>query len=272
MRSLPKVLLTATVLNVQVFAQSELTRSQYQTELTSVQEREVGAREQIAQEQSRIQLLKKELAEKEKAIAAKKQKKYSFLGIQEQDVVVAESELDNLLNTVRHLAYGQNEDQQSKWRDIEVIETRLSNLQESPVSNLKQISEAIKKLESMISEIKSSFAVSYTPDSMAHQTVTDSFGSSVHSASESQITNPSPDTAYLHAETYVVKNSSGEPETLFKIAAAVYGDPYEWPKIYRANQDKIDAYYQKTMKSSPGQKYSKPQDLIFPGLVLIIPR
>ncbi len=71
---------------------------------------------------------------------------------------------------------------------------------------------------------------------------------------------------------YKVKEKPGDRETLSKMALRLYGDPKLWTKIYDANKTKIDSYFEKLKKRNPDFKYKEPQDLIFPGLDLTIPK
>ncbi len=53
-------------------------------------------------------------------------------------------------------------------------------------------------------------------------------------------------------KTYTVKKG----DSLWRIAGRVYGNPFKWPRIYKANQDKIKS----PNKIRPGQVFVIPQD------------
>ena len=55
-----------------------------------------------------------------------------------------------------------------------------------------------------------------------------------------------------HPDSYVVKKG----DSLWKIAGKVYHNPLKWPRIYRANRDKIS----NPNKIYPSQVLTIPQD------------
>lgn len=262
-RYLPKALFVAAVLVFQISAQEkELTVEQYEAEMASLQLRGQTAREQIAQEQAKVEKLKQGLTETGEKIASVTRQIFATLGISEQDLVTAENELVSIHENLQHLST-LSPPEVSKDKIAE-IESALELWKSSGVSSLKQISQRIGVIEEMLKRLKGT-VLSYVPPSDA-DTVK---AAEVVETLENKVITGSADTDSPHNfDTYTVRGA-GEPESLFRIARIVYGDPLEWPRIYRANKALIDANFK---KCEGKVKISEPQDLLLPGQVLQIPR
>ena len=74
--------------------------------------------------------------------------------------------------------------------------------------------------------------------------------------------------------SYTVRLIPEKRDCLWRIAEypEVYEDPAQWPKLYRANKTTIDRSYNSYLNNVESSKYSKAEDLIFPGQVFDIPR
>lgn len=217
-------------------AKTEMTYEDYETELASAQNREKAAKEEIAQEQAKIESLKQQLAEIDAQIAAVIQEKYDILGITEQDVVNAENEIASIRQELELLLGLTPDELEQRINDIKALEARISALKEKPVSYLWRVRDKIRDIEALLERVKANL-----PDK------------------------PS---------SYTVRLVPERRDCLYRIAQYenIYSDPTQWPKIYRANKGLIDASFQRYQRLVEEPKYSKSEDLIFPGQVLDIPR
>ena len=75
-------------------------------------------------------------------------------------------------------------------------------------------------------------------------------------------------------DTWIVKSEGNKPESLYKIAGypEIYGDSYKWTLLYQANKELIDQNYQKYANIKKDSTDINPQDIIFPGQILKVPR
>jgi len=226
-------------------ASPEMTYAQYETELASLQQREKNAKEQIAQEQARIESLKQQIADIDRQIVAVKAEIYRILGITEADVAAAQSELASIRQQLEMLVGLTAEDLKKRTKDINELESRIAALKKKPVSYLWKVRDQIPPVEQLLAQVREK----------ASQKAT--------AAPVSQGSN-----------SYTVRLVPGNRDCLFKIAGYdfVYGDPTKWTMLYRANESIIKKKYDRYAKKVPQSKYSHPEDLIFPGQVLDIPR
>ena len=217
-------------------AKTEMTYEQYEMELAGVQQRERVAREEIAQEQSLIEGLRRQLAELDERIAAVIQEKYDILGITEQDVIDAENEIASIRQELELLLGLTPDELEKRIADIRALEARIARLKAKPVSYLWRIRDQIRSLESLLQRVLANL-----PDK------------------------PS---------SYTVRLIPERRDCLYRIAQYenIYSDPTQWPRIYRANKGLIDGAFQRYQRNVEESKYSRPEDLIFPGQVLDIPR
>ena len=120
--------------------------------------------------------------------------------------------------------------------DIKKQEARINALKAKPVSYLWRIRDQIVQLEELLARVKANL-----PDKLSQ---------------------------------YTVRLIPERRDCLYRIAEypEIYEDATQWPRIYRANQGQIDAGYNRYLQRVEEPKYSRAQDLIFPGQVLDIPR
>ncbi len=217
-------------------AETEMTYEEYEMELAAAQEREKAAREQIAEEQAKIEELKQRLAEIDQQIAAVIQEKYDILGITEADVIAAEQEIASIRQELELLLGLTPDELAERMDDIKKLEARIAALKSQPVSYLWRIRDQIVELESLLERVKANL-----PDKPLN---------------------------------YTVRLIPERRDCLYRIAEYdfIYGDPTQWPKLYRANKALIDNGYQRYVNYVEEPKYSRAQDLIFPGQDLDIPR
>jgi len=224
-------------ISLSVFAaKTEMTYEEYELALAGAQEREKSAKQQIAQEQAKIESLKQRLLEIDRLIAQVIQEKYDILGMTEQDVIAAENEIASIRQEIE-LLMGLSPDELAKrMSDIKKIEARIAALKRTPVSYLWRIRDQIRDLEQMVERLKSML-----PDKPMG---------------------------------YTVREIPGRRDCLWRISEYdfIYGDPTQWPRIYSANKSIIDKGFNRYVQRSAEPKYSRPEDLIFPGQELDIPR
>jgi nucleoid-associated protein YgaU len=231
-------------------ANADMSYEQYEKELSSSQQREKSSKEQIAVEQGHIENLKNRIAELEQKAGAVKTEEYSLLGISGSDVRSAEAEAASISQQLETLSAAAAEELRKRQKEIDAVQQRIASLEKAPVSLVWKIRDLIPPLDQLAAQIKA--RVAEEPAAAAQ---------------------PVPK-APAAVTSYTVRNIEGNHESLFKIAArdSVYGDPKKWILLYRSNQAAIDKQYQKYLKDNPNKKNVRPEDLIFPGQVLEVPR
>ncbi len=231
------IILMLCILSVSAVAQeTEMTYEEYEMALAAAQEREKTAREQIAQVQSEIESLKQQIADIETQIAAVEQEKYDILGITEQDVIDAENEIASIRQELELLLSLSPEELEKRVADIEKLEARIAALKAKPVSYLWRVRDQIRDIESLLERVRANL-----PDKPSQ---------------------------------YTVQLIPGNRDCLYRISGYdfIYGDPTQWPRIFRANQTQITNAYQQYVRRVEEPKYEQAEDLIFPGQVFDIPR
>ncbi len=243
------ILLCCCLFSVSVFAADPVWRFQenpeeydtmhneaYEIALANALQREKTAKEQIAQEQAQIESIKQQLLEMDQRIAAVIQEKYDILGITEQDVIDAENEIASIRQELELLLGLTPDELLKRISDIKKQEARINALKAKPVSYLWRIRDQIIELEELLARVKANL-----PDKLS---------------------------------SYTVRLIPERRDCLYRIAEypEIYEDPTQWPKIYRANKGQIDGGYDRYLKIIEEPKYSRAEDLIFPGQVLDIPR
>jgi nucleoid-associated protein YgaU len=243
----PAIISVCLFFSLPLFAdKTEMTYEQYETELAHLQQQEKSVKEQIAQQQSAIESLKQQLADIEQKIAAVQKEKYDILGITEADVIAAESELASIQQALDMLSGLSQEDLLKRKNELAVAQARIEALKRKPVSYLWRVRDKIKPVEDALEQLKAKCA--QQPPAR------------VESAAA--------------ASSYTVKLVPGNRESLSKIASYdfVYGSVTKWPMLYRSNQSIIDKKFKRYTRQNSNSKYSRAEDLIFPGQVLDIPR
>ena len=232
----------------------ELTSEQYEKELASLQQREKNAKEQIASEQAQSENLKNQILDISEKIAAARKALYDILGITENDVTAANAEIASLRQQLEVLINLSPEEVRNRQKEIDAQQSRIAALKKMPISHLWKIRDQLPPAEQLLEQLKTKAT----------------FQAPV------QATSPIPAATQASSSytTYTVRCIPGGHESLFQIAAkdSVYGDPKKWTLLYRSNKAKIDEQYQMYLKRNPEKKYLHPEDLIFPGQILDIPR
>ena len=239
MKTIAKGITVCLLVSAPLFAKAadtEMTYEEYEMKLAEVQQREQVAQAGIAEEEAKIASLKQQLADIDAQIAAVIQEKYDILGITEQDVIDAENEIASIRQELELLLGLMPEELAQRMNDIKTQEARINALKEKPVSYLWRIRDQIQELESLLERVKANL-----PDKPMQ---------------------------------YTVRLIPERRECLWRIAEyeEIYSDPTQWPSLYRANKGLIDGGYQSYLRNVEEPKYTRAEDLIFPGQVLDIPR
>jgi nucleoid-associated protein YgaU len=216
--------------------QTEMTFEEYEIALAGAQEREKTARELIAAEQAKIEALNLRLIDLDRLIALAIREKYDILGITDQDIVDAENEISSIRFEIESLSGLVPDELLKHLFEINSLGTRIDVLKNKPVCRLWRIKNQIPGLQASFDRLKSML-----PDKQM---------------------------------AYTVREIPGKRDCLWRIAGYdfVYADPLQWPRIYRANKNLLDDGYQKYVNETSVSRYSKAEDLIFPGQKFDIPR
>jgi hypothetical protein len=239
------VLLTGGLLFPVFSEKPDMTWEQYLAELNSVVLREKTTRESIAGEQALIESLKQQIFQMQQRIAGVIQEKYRILGITEPDVTNAESELADIQSGLRQFAYVSNDALIPRRQEIQQLDNRFNALKAKRVCLLYRVAEKVREVEPALSQVLQQLgqALAAPPKVMAPAAWS----------------------------TYTI-GPSGTGRNLSQIAAELYGDQYQWPRIYRANKAMIDKWYEQYKAGTDSAKISRPQDFVLPGWTLEIPR
>jgi nucleoid-associated protein YgaU len=240
-----------------ISATAEITYNEYKKELAALQKREKNAKEQVASEQANIENLKSQNAEIAEKIMGVRKETLTLLDVTDGDIDAAQSEISSVRQQLENVAVLSAEEARNHARDVEMLESRLSNLKKKPVSFVRKIRDLLIAAEETAGRAKALASAPLPSLSLATP-------ASMEAAQK-------PASA---AASYTVRIVTGKHESLFQIAGqdSVLGDPHKWKLLYDRNKEQIDKHYQMYLKRNPKAKYSHPEDLIFPGQVLEIPR
>ncbi|MDD5674940.1 MAG: hypothetical protein PHC61_12290 [Chitinivibrionales bacterium] len=246
MKRIAVIMLLSWLMCVPLWAAApQMTYQEYETTLAGMQQREKESKEQIAQEQAKIESVKQQMEETDRRIAAVLAETYAILGITENDVFAAETEIGAIKQELSSLQALSPEDLAKRKADIKKIEARIAELKRKPAALLRRVAEQIPELDQMVAQLKTNLS---TRVAAAGNTGT--------------------------SNSYTVRLIPGNRDCLYRIAQYdfIYGDPAQWPRIYTANKDVIDKKYDRYVKKTGDTKYTRSQDLLLPGQVLDIPR
>lgn len=238
-----------------------------------MQQRELLAREQIALEQVKIENLKQDIQSCSEKVDGARQKRLSLLGTDEQGYATVCSTLDNIHFQLQAFSSADVSDIVQSQQIIDSLHSFSNNLKQTTryarVDSLAMKMKVIEELYQKITVIVSEYLRKSTDTTVVE---------SVNSGLSGQISNDKQADVVATdrlVESYIVSNGRGKKrESLFRIAGypQVYGDPYQWKKLYRANKELIDKNYERYKKLQNADVSINPQDVIFPGQVLKIPR
>lgn len=263
----------STVLLVSTFISAqEIKKTRSSTPLDSVMQRELAIREQIALEQVKIENLKQDIQTCSEKVDNARKKRLSLLGTDEQGYLAVCSTLDNIIFQLQTFFSAGISDIAQNQQIIDSFFNISNNLQKT--SRYARVDSLAAKMQ-MIGELRSKLVNAVT-ENLNKSSVpppterTDSVLTERLSGSKER--NVSSDGL---VDSWTVSSEDGKKrESLFKIAGypQVYGDPYQWKKIYSANKGLIDNNYKRYQKLQNADATINPQDVIFPGQTLKIPR
>lgn len=198
------------------FCQEKMSMDEYRAQLAEWQKREADAKAAIAARDKEIQALKEKLSKAEADIASCWDEVYALLGADKAAVDAYRASLQAVEKQVDGLAALSPEELFKKKTEIAATAAQLAEKKTSPIYALTEMRELIAGIEAKIADL------------------------------EARI----PKAVY---DSYVVVKG----DYLWKISGKkeIYGDPYQWMKIYSVNRELI-----------------KDADLIYPDWVLKILR
>ncbi|RMF57212.1 MAG: LysM peptidoglycan-binding domain-containing protein [Calditrichaeota bacterium] len=209
------VMLLLTVGTTVSFAQ-EMTMKEYKAQLQEWADRERAAKDEIAKVDTEIESLKSQIADVEGQTKDVWAEIYQTIGVTEADVNAYRGELNNLESDLNALGALSPEDLFKRRKELDALEEKLAGLKENKISALTEMRDKIASLEGKISQLRAKMPKG------------------------------------LYDEYTVVRG-----DYLWRIAKKpdIYGDPFQWIRIYSFNRDQI-----------------KDPDLIYPDQIFKIQR
>jgi nucleoid-associated protein YgaU len=194
----------------------EMTMEQYEAQLADWQKREADAQAAIEQCESEISSLKQEISSVNDQSSSVWNEIYALVGTDESGVAAYRNQLNGLQSEIDGLNALSPEELFKARADLEAAESRLNSMKESKVYALTEMQNKVADIEGQIARLR---------DKMPKA---------------------------IYDEYTVVRG-----DYLWKIARKgdVYGDPFQWIRIYSYNRDQID-----------------DPDMIFPNQVFKIQR
>jgi len=184
------------------FGQEEerMKKDQYKTELADAQTREVSAAERINVLDAENQELEQQIAELQTEIDAEKDATYALLGTDKAGVQAYRENLSSIDGEIDGLAALDPEELFRSQDEIDAIEARIEEAKGSNIAMLSEMDEKLAELDAKVASLKASMP------------------------------------ANIYDQYVVVKG-----DYLWKISKNddIYGDPYQWIRIYCVNKDQI---------------------------------
>ncbi len=199
------------------FAQEEkMTMEEYQAQLQEWQKREADAKAEIARLDQEIANLKQQIQETEQQTASVWNEIYAMLGTDAAGVDAYRNQLNALNNQLDGLMALSPEELFKRRKELDDLEAQLNELKESKIYALTEMQNLVASIEGKITQLRTRM----------------------------------PKAIY---DEYTVMRG----DYLWKIAGKsdIYGDPYQWVRIYSYNRDQI-----------------KDPDLIYPDQIFKIQR
>jgi len=183
------------------FAQEEeMTMEEYNAQLAEWQKREADAKAEIAKVEAENAALKTQIAETEAETEAEWQEIYALLGTDKAGVADFASQLEGLEAEIDAMAALPPEELFKRRKEIDDLEAKLGQLEENNIALLSEMQDETATVEGKISQLRASM----------------------------------PKAIY---DEYTVVSG----DYLWKISKSddIYGDPYQWMRIYTYNKDQI---------------------------------
>ena len=184
------------------FSQEEekMKKDQYKAELADAQAREVAAAERINTLEAENQELEQQIAELQTEIDAVKDATYALLGTDRASVEAYRDNLNSIDGEIDGLAALDPEELFNRKSEIKAIEAEIKKARESKIAVLSEMDGKLAELEAKVASLKASMP------------------------------------ANIYDQYVVIKG-----DYLWKISKKdeIYGDPYQWIRIYCVNKDQI---------------------------------
>ncbi|HEX2957260.1 MAG TPA: hypothetical protein VHO70_10540 [Chitinispirillaceae bacterium] len=263
----------STVLLVCFFSTAqENKKPRYTTRLDTVQQREITTREQIALEQVKIENLKQDIQACSQKLESVRNKRFSLLGTDEQGYLAICSTLDNILFQLQSFTSAGVIDIVQNQTVIDSLYYFSNSLKKTTrydrVDSLAMKMQTIEEIYHKISDSVCAYSQKSTSSTLADSVDV----GSVAMVSNIQTVQSRSSDGFV--DSWIVRSEDGKKESLFRISGypQVYGDPNQWYRIYQANKELIDKNFKMYQKLQKTDVSINPQDIIFPGQVLKIPR
>jgi nucleoid-associated protein YgaU len=185
-----------------LFGQEEqkMKMDEYNTQLASVQQREVDANAKSVTLQTEIDALKTQIADTQTQIDANWAETYTMLGTDKAGVEAYRSELNTIESEIDGLSALSPEDLYKRKDDIAALEKKIADAKTSKIAYLSEMEEKLAVLDSKLAAAKAKMP------------------------------------ANIYDQYTVIK---GDCLWKIAKKDDIYGDPYKWITIYNVNKDQI---------------------------------
>jgi nucleoid-associated protein YgaU len=237
----------------------EMEMEEYAAELLKWQNREATAKEGIKDEEAKIEDLKKQLAEMDKEIDDTWAEIYQTMETDKDQYDSFSGDLNALAGEVGGFAALSPEDIYNRKADLADFEKRVEELAKNEKAATTQNQSALMRIRNQIAQAKSKMsniaAGMYEVQrgdylwkiAKKSEVYGDAFAwLRIYNSNKDKIKDPN---LIYPAQVFSIPRIVGanehlvtRGESLFKIAGlnTVYGNPFEWMKLYNANKDKIE--------------------------------
>lgn len=197
-------------------AQEKMSMDQYRQQLAEWQKREADAKAAIPQVDAEIAALKAELASLDQQITKEWDDIYAMIGTDRAGVEAYRNDLKSLEAEVDGLMALSPEELFKRRAEIDALQARLNEMKKSKISVLSEMQDTIARIEGKLTQLRSRMPKA------------------------------------IYSEYNVQRG-----DYLWRISGKqdIYGDPYQWMRIYSYNRDQI-----------------KDPDLIYPNQTFKIQR